>query len=580
MFSDCSYIDAAETKESVVVWGRDFDGNLFKEELPVSDYLYCFTPSNSTKDTGYKDIYGTPLKKINFESKWDMREYTKDRDNLCESDVLPTYKALLDNFSESPQTAPMNAWYFDIEADFDLSDGRGYPIPSNPFAPINFFQFYDTGSDQYYLINYKRCATPKDPDGRVVNQITLDSERDILLKVADLLEELSCDVMLAWNGNGFDLPYIMARATICFGERYAKKMFCRDGFSAVSREYVDEYGNDAVGWKLVGRQHVDMLEVYKKFIPSEKKSFSLSNVCMEDLGEDKEDYDGDLGQLYRESPDKFAMYAFKDVRLLKMLDDKHQMLKLATSIARGSCIKLSDITGSVKVIEHDFMRFCHKKGIRLPDRSHNEKVKYDGAVVYDCVSGVHKWVYSLDAVSLYPMCMILLGLSRETILYQCEGEYEDYIHIITRNDSFGKISLTHDRTGDVVEMYPSDVEAQIRENGWTISGNGTIFTGELGLLAEYVSEGFKLRKFYKNKMAECIKCGDDDGAALNDLYQKVIKVARLNAVYGASGNETFKLFDLRLAKSITLTAQMVSKQQAIAGNDAIKTVEKILLRGD
>jgi hypothetical protein len=129
-------------------------------------------------------------------------------------------------------------------------------------------------------------------------------------------------------------------------------------------------------------------------------------------------------------------------------------------------------------------------------------------------------------------------------------------------------------------MYPSDVEAQIRENGWTISGNGTIFTGELGLLAEYVSEGFKLRKFYKNKMAECIKCGDDDGAALNDLYQKVIKVARLNAVYGASGNETFKLFDLRLAKSITLTAQMVSKQQAIAGNDAIKTVEKILLRGD
>jgi DNA polymerase elongation subunit (family B) len=568
-----SYIDVTETKDHVIAWCRDMEGSLIVKQYPISDYLYCFTPSNNDKDlSGYTDLYGSPLKKISFESKWDMREWTKDRTNLCESDVSASYKLLLDEFSEAPQEAPMNAWFYDIEADFDLSDGRGYPLPSNPFGEVNSFQFYDSGSDQYYLINFKKVKTPVDPDGKKVNQITVTNEKELLLKVSDLLDSLSCDVMLAWNGNGFDLPYLMARSILCFGETFAKKMFCRDGFNASSREFVDEYGNEATGWKLVGRQHVDMMEQYKKFIPGEKSSFSLSNVCLEDLGEDKTDYDGDLGQLYRDDPELFFEYAFQDVRLLKMLDDKHQILKLAISLSRMNCVKLVDVTGAVKPIEHGIMKFAHKDGIFLPDKVSNNKEKFEGAIVYDTIAGRHGWLCTIDLNQLYPATIMLMGMSPEVMIMQLDGEYDDYVKVMGREDVDVTVSLLH--RGNIVEKVvakASDVEAMIRENNYIISAVGIIFSGEFGLLSRYVKYVTDQRTMYKNLMKSA---KTPEERERYNLFQKVVKI-NANSIYGCSGESSFRLYDLRLSRSITMTARVISKFQAWKSNDIINKIAEM-----
>lgn len=577
------YIDAVQRGDDIVLWTRENKDTIQYHEIPLSEFLYCYTISNDPSVCDARDIYGSPLRKVKFKDKWEMKEYRNSHDGLCESDVQPAYKALLDLFSDVDMDLSLvNTWYYDIEVDFDLSEGRGYPTPDNPYGAVNSFQFYDTYTKEYYIIHTShdgsRPKPPIDADNKV-NMILVNTEMQLLLTVSEYMDSLGVDLLTGWNSGGFDLPYIMERAIQKFGESKARTMFCRGGVQAKFREYVNDFGQDAIHWTLVGRQHVDMLELYKKFIPSQKKSFSLSSVCLEDLGVDKIDYDGDLGELYRTNQDLFFEYALQDVRLLKMLDDKHKIMTLAKSIAFGSCIKIGDVTGSVKVIEHDLMKFCHKRGKVLPDRSNNEKTKYDGAIVYDCVSGMHEWIFSLDLVSLYPKTMILLGLSRETLIYQCLGGYEDWVHIITKNDTVGSISVECDRTGEIYQMLPSALEKTIRDNGWTISANGTIFDGSLGILAEYVSEGFAQRVEYKKKMKECFAAGDVVGGEMYDLYQKVIKVARLNAVYGASGNESFRLFDLRLAKSITLTAQMISKQQCKAGNEAVNAIEKELLGG-
>ena len=571
---DFNYIDSIETKESIVVWCRDLKGVLFKEELPVSDYLYCFIPSNTEEEMEWKDIYGTPLKKISFDSKWDLREYTKERDNLCESDVQPSYKVLLDLFAEAPKDAPQNVMFYDIENDFDLSDGRGYPLPSNPFAPINSFQFYNSSTDSYGIVYVceDQFRAPVDPDGKIVKMYRCRDEKELLLKVSDLLDTLDVDILAGWNTNGYDLPMLIARSTICFGETYAKKMFCRDGFSAKSREFIDDFGNDAVKWTLIGRQHLDMLELYKKFIPSEKKSFSLSNVCLEDLGVDKVDFDGDLGELYRKNPEKFYEYSFWDGKLLKMLDDKHQIIKLAVTLARMNCVKPVDVTGAVKPIEHGIMKFAHRDKIALPDKVANTKAKFEGAIVYDTVAGRTGWGFTIDLSALYPSTMMMLGLSPETMVMQLKGEYEDYIKVMSKSEDIVEVGLLErGKVKEWLSLPAFEVEAIIRENGYTISGIGVVFDGSFGLLSRYVKNGIELRNTHKKLMKEAQKAGNAYEAELNDLYQRVVKIGN-NSVYGATGEASFRLYDLRLSRSITVTSRIISKHQAIVGNHLLREV--------
>ena len=565
------FIDSHETKDGVVVWERDHAGNLIREVFPVKDFCYCFVPSNKPQDNPVRDIYGTPLRKIEFESKFDLNQYAKRHSgSTSESDVPIKYRVLQDEYHDCHQDTPMNVEYYDIEVEFDLKDGRGYPTPSNPYGRINMFQFYSGQHKNYVIFSLADADVSVKDDNENIDVIVIDceTESELLRMVAEYLDDT--DILLGWNTEGFDIPYIMARSEILFGTDMALRMYCRDNYRASKREFIDAYGNEAVEYKLVGRQNIDMMECYKKFIPSEKKSFALGAVSEEDLGITKEEYDGDLGELFRKDPELFMKYALRDVQLLKWLDEMHKIVDLVINMTRSSCVPCRDSTGSVKLIEYDLMKFAHARGIILPDRKANEKESYDGAVVYDTVNGRHGYAGSVDLRSLYPFCMILLGLSTETMVYQLLGEYEDYIHVMTQDDSHGEVTFYDVASGEEYVALPSELYAIIKSEGWTISGAGTIFDGSLGLLAEYVQEGFALRSHYKDEMNKAFKAGDKVKGEMYNLYQKVVKVARLNAVYGASGNENFRLFDIRLAKSITLTAQVISKQQAFAAHDYIE----------
>ena len=574
------FIDAYENKDEVIVWSRDFNGKLIEDSFPVNNYLYCFIKANR-KQSGVipmVDIYGNEMKQVFFDTKWDLVNYRKSRKNLCESDVKVSNRVLLDEFSDCHMDTPLNTIFYDIEVEFDLSDGLGYPTPENPHGEINCIQFYDVKIGEYVMITLADEVEITDKyDNIPVNIIFCKTEMELLRTFSDAIDHV--DILLGWYTESYDIPYIMVRSIKLFGEDRAMRMYCRNGLKGSKREFYDENSTLKTSYTLVGRQNTDMMESYKKFIPSEKKSFSLDAVCEEDLGMNKLDYEKDLGTLYRENPKRFLEYALHDVRLLKMLNDKHKIVELMINMTRSSCVMCRDATGSVKLIEHDLLKFCHKKGIVLPDKKDNIKEKYEGAVVYDTVNGRHGWSGSVDLTSLYPKVMEMLGLSSETMLFQCIGEYEDYVHIMTRNDEFGEIEIENVLTLERTKVLPSDLYELIKEEGWCISGAGTIFNGEMGLLAQYVHEGFELRSEYRRLMEECFNKGDTNGGEMYDLYQRVVKVARLNAVYGASGNENFVMYDIRLAKSITLSAQIVSKQQAYAANKYISESMEIIEGG-
>lgn len=572
-----SYIDVQETKESIITWER-IDGELVKNVYPKEDFCYLFIPDNSGSPSfEYKNMYGDPMKKINFDNPRQMRKWAEGRDGVCESDIRPVYKSIIDLFSDCNTEEAYNVLLWDIEVDFDLTEGKGYPTPKNPYGEINSISTYDVHNDVYVMFipdKHKGNVVLEYPDEEIWIE-WCSSERDMLMRFCDFIDHI--DILSAWNGDVFDIAYLIERLKKHFGEAQALSMLCRDGIQARRRDFVNEYKEDVWEYTLAGRIHLDLMQVYKKFVPGEAKSFSLDAVCERELGETKVEYEDNLGELYRSNPQKFFEYSLHDSRLLKKLDEKKQIIKLAMTMARDMCALPSDVLGSVKIIEAGIIKHMRKRGnIVAPDKvEHKKGEQYAGAVVYESIPGRHTNVMSADLVSLYPKSMIILGFSPETFMYHCKGGYEDYVAIMDRDDSDGEIEFYDVHTNESYSMLPTELEDIIRQEGFTIAANGSIFSGEMGIIAEWLSDNFDLRAEYKRKMKEAFDNGDAESGKMYDLYQQVTKIGKLNSVYGAVGNEHCRFYDIRLAEAVTLTAQIISKAQATFVNDAINIMDNM-----
>lgn len=559
---EMSYIDVVRDGNRVICWTRDVDGELSVHEEPVSHFCYLFMLDNTGKETLYQDLYGRPVKRIDFNGTWEMNQFTKQHTGLYESDIQSEYKFLHEYFHETNVTLLPNVGFYDIEVDFDLNQERGYPLPEDPFGEINSISLFDTKMNAYVMFMLTGTDVKMQDKKHHVKHMWFDYERELLESFCDYIDHI--DILAGWNTDGFDLPYIMERLKIVFGEKRALSMLCRNGIDAKRRDFTDDYGKDAWEWTLAGRAHLDMMKLFKKFIPKQLESFSLSNVCMDTLGIDKIDYDGDLGELYREDPQLFFEYSLHDSRLLLLLNNKFKLIEQCVSISRDACVRFVDVCGTVKVVENNFLKFCRMNGnYVLPDRTAKDNESFEGAIVYDTITGLHNSVFSVDLRSLYPFTMIMLGQSPETMIMQCIGKYDDYVHVMTRDDSKGPIEVQMLEYGEVVEnvrILPSELESIIREEGYVISAYGTIFSGELGLLSAYAKSKYDLRAHYKGIMKDFRKAGDSAKADEFDLKQSVTKIL-LNSIYGCSGTSSFRLFDVRLSASTTLSAQIVSKQQ-------------------
>lgn len=567
-----SYIDCKLNKGKITTWVRSEDG-IQTVQYPLEDYLYLFTPANNQDvEADYHSLNGTKMRKVRFQNPKTMDEFARNHSATHESDVRPVYKCLIDNFSKADPSSPFHFLPFDIEVDFDLEDGRGYPSIFDPFGEINSISVFDYSRMTYvmFIPDHLRGKIDIRPgDGLPLDIFWTASERDMLMLFASYLSDI--DVISAWNGDGFDIPYIMERALLHFGDD-ATTMFCRDGIPARKREYTDSFKQDIWTWEFAGRVHVDMQQLYKKFIPGEKPTTKLSAIAeIENLGIEKMEYDGDLGTLYRENPQKFFAYSLRDSELLKAMEDKKQLVKMAMLYARDTCVLPTDATGSVKPIEHGFIKFCREKdNIVLPDRGEKkESQEFPGAIVYDTIPGRHGYVFTVDLAALYPSCMIMLGLSPETVAFQCKGTYDDYVAVMSRSEE--PVEVVLEDTAESVTLPGWEVHDLIKEEGFTLSAYGTAFKGHLGLLAEYVKSGFDRRVAEKKIMADAYKAGDKAKGDLYNLFQAVTKI-RNNSIYGCVGNEFFRLYDIRIAASITLTGQMISKQQAVVANQILNEI--------
>ena len=71
-----------------------------------------------------------------------------------------------------------------------------------------------------------------------------------------------------------------------------------------------------MSFDLVGRVHLDLLELYRKYTYEERHSFRLDAIGEHELGEKKTVYEGSLDNLYKNDFGLFIEYNRQDTNLL------------------------------------------------------------------------------------------------------------------------------------------------------------------------------------------------------------------------------------------------------------------------
>jgi len=603
-----SYVDARWDREKDIVSVVERDPKLGRvyRDYPAR-YLFYY-PDQRGK---FKSIHGENLSKVTAKTH---KEFIKEQKihgshRLYESDINPVFRCLEDNYL-GKETPKLNVAFFDIEVDFDPE--RGYASPEDAFMPITaiavHLQWMDTLVCLAVPPKTLTMAQAKEEVKDFANTILFDREADMLEAFLGLIED--ADILSGWNSEGFDIPYTVNRVIKALSKEDTRR-FCLWDQMPKKREY-EKYGKTAITYDLIGRVHLDSLELYRKYTYEERHTYRLDAIAEYELGETKTVYEGTLDQLYNNDFKTFIEYNRQDCALLDKLDKKLKFLDLANTVAHENTVLLATTMGAVAVTEQAIVNEAHHRGMMVPSRprrNDTENTQAAGAYVAFPKKGLHDYIGSMDINSLYPSVIRALNMGPETIVGQLRPEYtnEEIETKMAKNTGFAgawegkfgsneyELVMAKDRANDIIvdwENGDTDVMsgAQIYEmiyesnKPWMLSANGTIFTHEFeGIIPGLLKRWYAERKDMQKKLKEAIAAENKIEEEYWDKRQLVKKI-NLNSLYGAILNAGCRFFDNRIGQSTTLTGRQIAKHMAAKINEVVTGeydhVGKAIIYGD
>lgn len=292
---------------------------------------------------------GTPLKKFEFNTNRERRDWTESNKNIRLFEFLsPAKQYLLDTFWGHEQDLDfqkydLRSFFFDIEVEIEDE----FPEPEFALYPINVISVYDTMTGKITAWTYRKDIFDVFSDGdieRISKEVPdefekglkieinrFSSERDLLSSFIKFWRENFPDVLSGWNIVGFDIPYLINRIKKVFGEGKERELSTINWYkNCVSLNKASD------SYSIMGISICDYLLLYKKFISKSQSSWKLDYIAKKDLGKGKLDY-YDLGynslrEFMRKDFPTFVKYNLIDSTLVKQIDDQRHFIKLMRKI--------------------------------------------------------------------------------------------------------------------------------------------------------------------------------------------------------------------------------------------------------
>ena len=366
----------------------------------------------------------------------------------------------------------------------------------------------------------------------------------------ELLEETfriigSYPIVITYNGDDFDLPYLYARSQDpAIDPGMGVAITKQDVPIIMKRESFVKRGIQAEPVQIKNGIHIDLFRTFQNrsvqiYAFSHKYSeYTLNAISEALLNDTKYEFEGDISEL---STDKLAMYCLKDADLTFRLTsfNDNLLIKLLIVISRIGKMSIDDIARfGVNQWIRGMMYYEHRhQNALIPRRDELQakgtasttaiikEKKYRGGLVVEPTLGIHFNVIVVDFASLYPSIIKVHNLSYETV---------NCAHQSCKNDSSQRIPET---------------------SHWTCKEKRGLTSLLIGSLRD-------LRvKYYKYLSKDRALTTED--RQLYNVVSQAIKVI-LNASYGVMGAEIFPLYCLPVADATA----------AIGRSTTTKTIEK------
>ncbi|MGI6464123.1 DNA-directed DNA polymerase [Methanobacterium sp.] len=250
---------------------------------------------------------------------------------------------------------------------------------------------------------------------------TLQDEAEMLRRFTAIVEEEDPDILIGYNSDNFDFPYIRDRANILevpltLGTDGSGIKFIKRGFT-----------NAAL---VKGRVHVDLYIIMRRYLQLDR--YTLERVYLELFGEEKYDIPGDEIHQYWDDCgpklEKLCHYSLDDAVAVTKIGEK--MIPLTLELTRLVGQPFFDMArmATGQQVEWYLIRKANQQKEVVPNKpsasqySNRRSKRASGGYVKDPVKGLHENIVYFDFRSLYPSIIISKNVSPDTLVDECSPE--------------------------------------------------------------------------------------------------------------------------------------------------------------
>ncbi|MFL6412629.1 MAG: DNA-directed DNA polymerase I [Nitrososphaeraceae archaeon] len=428
-----------------------------------------------------------------------------------------------------------------VDIEVESEEGR-MPTPRDHDRRVIAVGF--VASDGFRKVLVLKQDQPIDSDTPLIPETELcHTEKELLQKAFKIIN--TYPIVLTYNGDDFDMPYLYARSQDPRIDPISKMVIPKNEIPIIiKRETFIKRGSQAEPVQIRHGLHIDLFRTFQNrsvqiYAFSHKYSeYTLNAICEALLNDSKIEFEGDISELPMH---KLAQYCLKDADLTFKLTsfNDNLLMKLLVVIARISRLSIDDIARfGVNQWIRGMLYYEHRhRNSLIPRRDELQakgsasttaiikEKKYRGGLVVEPILGIHFGVIVVDFASLYPSIIKVHNLSYETV---------NCTHQSCKNDPSQQIpGTTH----------------------W-------ICKEKRGLTSLLIGSLRDLRVNYYKYLSKN-KALSSEERQLYNVVSQAIKVI-LNASYGVMGAEIFPLYCLPVADATA----------AIGRTTTAKTIEK------
>ncbi|MEM1988363.1 MAG: DNA polymerase II [Candidatus Woesearchaeota archaeon] len=343
----------------------------------------------------------------------------------------------------------------------------------------------------------------KEFENKNINLIVVNDEKELILKLLDVINYRNPDILSGWNLIDFDINFLKKKA-----EKYKIKLMLGMEIGNEKRELDIKVYEDYMKTSeanVFGTVILDGISILESsFIKLEE--YSLDYVAKELLNDSKvylgnKDKMKNIESSYYQDPITLINYNIQDCELVLKIFEKYDLIELQIERVKNTGLPLKKVFSSVVALDSLYLRKAKERKIVLNSSKYNVKENpISGGFVRDPIPGIYEYVNVYDFKSLYPSIIRTFNI-------------------------------------DPLEFEKGDI----------IAPNGAKFGRNKGILPEIIDELFKNREL-----------AIANGKKLESQAIKII----MNSFYGVLANPSCRFFNPKIADAITSFGRLIIKTAA------------------